>query len=156
MNYIYIRSEDGRSFEKCSILERDNRYINKSLEEIEYLVAYERLMNKKHETSELQEKVDLLSDIENIVKKAEYTTNRVQDKNASKASRLKNIKENRRNEKLANRQSEAFILGNKGDKFEGKVIQPKKYKSQEDISEKEEIKLLEKLQRERLDAKRNK
>ncbi|MBC2579589.1 Mu transposase C-terminal domain-containing protein [Clostridium sp. DJ247] len=127
MNYIYIRSEDGRSFEKCSILERNSRYMNKSLEEIEYLNAYEQLMSKKHKIKELQEKVDLLSDIEHIVKKAEYTTNKVQDKNASKASRLKNIKENRRNEKLANREREAFILEDKNDKLEGKVIKPKQW-----------------------------
>lgn len=152
MDQIYIRAEDGRSFESCSILERDSRYMNKSLEEIEYMISYERLMSKKHGATELKKKVDLLSDIENIVKNAEYATNRVQDKNASKASRLKNIKENRRNEKLLNREREAFILGNSEEKLEGKIIKPDKYKSEEEIYEDEEIKLLEKLQRERLDG----
>lgn len=157
MNNIYIRAEDGRNFEQCFILEANQRYMNKSLEEILYLNAYEKLLKSKNQKKELQEKVGLLTDIEHIVKKAEYMTNLVQDKNESKASRLKHIKDNRRNEKLSNRENEAFILGVDETQGEGKVIEPEKYKTEEeDTGMEEELRLLQKLQKERLNAKRNK
>jgi hypothetical protein len=155
MNYIYIRSDDGRNFEVAQILEGYERYLNKTFYEIQYLIDYENLGKIKSEEKEIQDTVDLLSDIENIVKEAEHMTNKVQNKNDSNASRLKNIKGNRRNEKLLNREKEAFILENTNER-EGKVIRPKQYKSDEELSEDTEIELLEKLQKERMHGKRNK
>lgn len=91
MNYLYIRSDDGRSFEVAHILEGYERYANKTIYEIQYLIDYENLSKINSEEKELQETVDLLSDIENIVQEAEYMTNKVQNRNDSKAGRLKNI-----------------------------------------------------------------
>lgn len=155
MNYLYIRSDDGRSFEVAHILEGYERYANKTIYEIQYLIDYENLSKINSEEKELQETVDLLSDIENIVQEAEYMTNKVQNRNDSKAGRLKNINKNRKNEKLLNREKEAFVLG-KAENSEGKVIKPKQYKSDEELNEQTEIELLEELQRERMYGKRNK
>ncbi|MFT8347314.1 Mu transposase C-terminal domain-containing protein [Clostridium saccharoperbutylacetonicum] len=155
MNYIYIRSDDGRSFEVGHILDDYERYLDKTIYEVQYLMEYESLNKNKSKEKEIQEKVDLLSDIESIVKDAEHMTNTVQNKTDSKASRLRDIRKNRRNEKMLNREKEAFVLEDT-DVHEGKVIRPSKYKSNEELSEDTEIGLLEKLQKERMYGKRNK
>lgn len=156
MNSIYIRSENGRSFEKCFLLESQQRYFNKTFDEIEYLNTYERLERNIDKQRELQQKVDLLSDIESIVNKAEEMTNRVHDKKESKNSRIKNIRKNRKNEKNLNRDKEAFVLDKKAVNEEGKVIDVKQLMSNENDDYVDDLELLEKMQRERLNGRSNK
>lgn len=156
MNNIYIRSEDGRNFEKCFLLESQTRYFNKTLDEIEYLIAYERLNRSEDKKRELQQKVDLLSDVENIVNNAEKTTNSVQDKDESKAAKIKNIRENRKNEKMLNRDKEAFVLGQNTTNEKGKVLDTKGILQKEDNDYANDLELLERMQKERLYGSRNK
>ncbi|MBD2070352.1 DDE-type integrase/transposase/recombinase [Leptolyngbya sp. FACHB-671] len=70
-NFIYIRDVDGRGFEKCFLLDSEERYLNKSIEEVEHLHQSERLDRKTYESDELQHDVDLATDIEEIVAEAE-------------------------------------------------------------------------------------
>lgn len=110
-NYIYIKGQDGRSFEKCYLLDSEERYMNKDVAEVEYLIEYERYLKQRHAGGEQQSKADLAASIEGVVRKAEEMTDRVQDKAASKASRVANIKGNRAFEKEALRGEQAFELG---------------------------------------------
>lgn len=153
MNYIYIRSETGRSFEKCYMLESQQRYFDKSFDEIQYLIDFENLEIKKDAHREIQERVDLITDIKNIVESAEHMTNEVQDSKETKASKIKNIRENRKNEKFINREKEAFVLGVNG---EGKAKEVKENIVQAEEDDYDDISLLQKLQRERLNAKASK
>lgn len=122
MDYIYIKSDDFRNFEKCSMLDK-RKYGGKTLEEIEYLDAYEKRKKETNSHSILQSKVDLISEIQNIVSEAEAATNYLADKTISKTARLKGIRDNRKNEKNENRKSEAFELGSKEiNNNESKVI----------------------------------
>lgn len=155
MNYIYLRAEDGRSFEKCYLLESQKRYFNKSLDEILYLLDYEKLSESKNKKTELQQKVELQADIESIVSNAEKMTMSVQSTKESKSSKLKNIRENRKNEKLINREKEAFILDGNTASKEGKVINVDNFINQSD-EDTEDIKLFERMQRERLNGRRKK
>ncbi len=110
-NYLYIKSQDGRSFEKCYLLDSEERYMNKSVAEVEYLIEHEKYQKQRHTGDKQQSKVDLAANIEGVVRMAEEMTDQVQDKTASKASRIANIKGNRSFEKNSLREEQAFELG---------------------------------------------
>ena len=110
-NYLYIKSQNGRSFEKCYLLDSEERYMNKSVAEVEYLIEHENYQNQRHTGDKQQFKVDLAANIEGVVRIAEEMTNQVQDKTASKASQVANIKGNRSFEKNSLREEQAFELG---------------------------------------------
>ena len=109
-NFIYLRSPDGRDFEKCFILDSEDRYINKNLHDIEYMLAYEELQRQKTQGKEQQEKVDLIANIESVVTKAEKMTEDVKDETLSNNRRVSGIKGNRAIEKDKRRDKEGFEL----------------------------------------------
>lgn len=113
MDYIYIREENGLSFDKCFLLEHQQRYKGKVVEEINYLLEYEKLKEIKSKEKTLQSKVDLNSEIEEIVKQAIEETSQKQTDVISKRSRIKNIRQNRNAEKMIQREEEAFELDNR-------------------------------------------
>jgi hypothetical protein len=110
-NYLYIKSQDGRSFEKCYLLDSEERYMNKSMAEVENLIEHEKYQKQRHTGDKQQSKVDLAANIESVVRIAEEMTNQAQDKTASKVSRIANIKGNRSFEKNSLREEQAFELG---------------------------------------------
>jgi hypothetical protein len=85
--------------------------MNKSAAEVEYLIEHENYQNQRHTGNKQQFKVDLAANIEGVVRIAEEMTNQVQDKTASKASRVADIKGNRSFEKNSLREEHAFELG---------------------------------------------
>lgn len=108
MNYIYIKDEDDRGFEKCFLLEHQARYKDRTLEEIVYLNHVEKLDKKINEEENSQEKIDLITEIEEIVKEAEgMSGNFNKDSNTKK---VRGIRKNRNMEKFINRNNESFIL----------------------------------------------
>lgn len=109
MNYIYIRKNNGREFEKCELLD-ERRYLNKTLEEIIFLDEFEKFEKSTKKGELLQSKVDLYSEIEGIVSEAEKMTNE-QSIDGSKSAKIKGIRDNRRLEKDNNRNTESFELG---------------------------------------------
>lgn len=110
-NYLYIKSQGGRSFEKCYLLDSEERYMSKSIAEVEYLIEYEKYQKQRHTGDKQQSKVDLAANIEGVVRVAEEMTDQVQDKTASKASRVAHIKGNRSFERNSLRKEQAFELG---------------------------------------------
>lgn len=109
MDYIYIKTDNNRNFEKCYLLDK-RRYENKTIDEIEYLEAYENLNKRKSEGKLLQSKVDLVSEFESIVKEAEDMTNSTSN-HISNSSKIKNIRKHRSEEKELNRLEESFEIG---------------------------------------------
>ncbi len=110
LDRIYARLEDGRNYDVCYLIEGQG-FIGKTAEELDYLEAYEKLNRQKNAGVIIQSKVDLISELENIVKKSKKKTEKNIFPEASKASRIRGIRENRANEKLVNRKKESFILG---------------------------------------------
>lgn len=110
MNNIYIRDNRGRDFEKCHLLEHQSRYLNKNLVDIQSLLEGEKRQEDSFKAQVLQSKVDLLSDIESIVKEAEKKTNSEVDVTVSKSKRLKDIRDNRASDKEKNRLKDSFEL----------------------------------------------
>lgn len=144
MDYIYILN-DIRSFDKGFLLSHEDRFANKTLEEIQYLLAYEKMKFEKNQDEELQKKVDLIADIEAIVKGAGQENKGIE---ISKTRRLQSIGENRSREKRENRKIEYIELDKSIDNKQGKIVYMKK---EEEFLE--DFKLLNKIQKERFNEK---
>lgn len=109
--YAYLKGPNGRSFEKCHLLEQEDRYTDKTIDEVDYLHEYENYMARRATGPAKQSKVNLMAQVESIVEVATKQTSEVQDPKASKASRIANIKDNRAAEKSRLREEQAFELG---------------------------------------------
>ncbi|MBO1513551.1 Mu transposase C-terminal domain-containing protein [Metabacillus bambusae] len=157
LNYVYIKKEDGKGFEKCHLLDYQEAHKYKSFEELEYLQEYEKLQKKQKEDEQLQSKIDLVSEIENIVREAEKMTKEQQDETESKTQKLKGIRKNRQIEKMINRESEAFELDKREAKGTGQVVSFNRMNNQEPEEEQDELEneiaLLRKKQKERTNGK---
>lgn len=147
MDYIYIL-DNTRSFDKGFLLSHQNRFMGKTLEEIEYLLAYEKMKYEGNQDRELQAKIDLISDIEATVKEAEKKAIYSKEIGISNTSRLKGIGQNRIKEKMINRKSEYIELDRKEISSEGKVVY---INSEEDDDLANDFKLFKQIQKERFD-----
>lgn len=110
MNYIYIKNADGINFEKCYLLDHQARYKDKTYDEIQNLLAAEKLKQKKEADSEAQAKAELITEIQHIVQEAQKATAATKDDGESDVKKKSSIRANRQVEKLANREKEAFEL----------------------------------------------
>lgn len=152
LDFIYIRTPDGRSFDKCYMLDK-NLYANKTYDEISYLMEYEKYEEKIQLTNITQSKVDLISDIDKIVKEAENMTNSQQDKSISKTAKVKNIRQNRKSEKEQNRPQEAFELEKSQMRNSNDNVILMVAEQEEDYNTADDIEFLLKKQEERLYGK---
>lgn len=110
-DYIYLKSQDGRSFEKCYLLPTEEKYMNKTLEEIEYLQEFESWKKQRNLPQQHQEFADHAAFVKSVVAEAEQEAERFLDPSVSDASRVAQIPKNRRFEKEKRREEEAFDLG---------------------------------------------
>lgn len=148
MDFIYIKSKDGRDYEKCFLLEHMGRYKNKTLEEIENLIEYEKLQLQKFSDIEMQSKIDLITEIEGIVKKAEKASITQIQSNESNSKKIKGIRSNRLVEKSINRTREGFELD--GDEATKKVKEEIEQRDKFNDNARNEIIMLRKKQKEAL------
>lgn len=105
---IYLLNENYGTFSECYLLDHQERYMNKTLEEVHHLLSYEKMMKKESEYGQLQGEVGFIKDIEKIIKNATKEINTVQATGLSKSERLKEIRQHRKFEKDMLRGEEAF------------------------------------------------
>jgi putative transposase len=110
-NYIYIRDDRGRSYDKCTLLDTHSRYRDRSFEEVEDLLEYEKFLSIEAQSSGMQNKASLNAIIECVVKEATEMTNAVQNIKISKKEKLEGIRDHRRDEKFCKRVEESWVLG---------------------------------------------
>lgn len=110
MNYIYIKSDKERTFEACVIKNSHKKYFNKSLAEIEEIKSEQKILESKSVKKNLNYSINLYKDIEGIVNEAKKETDKFKNKNESASKKVKNIRENKKEEKEAMRKKESFIL----------------------------------------------
>ena len=155
---IYLRSPDGRDFEKCYLIDLDNKYSGRSIYDIEYLQEYEKQQKQVNQGQQIQKEIDLMTVIENEVKQAQILTEAVQDKTLSNNQKVKGIRDNRAFEKQNRRELEAFELdqnelSNKAETIEKvEQVQPKTVtrKTQSDKSlKRKNLELLKRMRLER-------
>lgn len=153
MNFLYIKKNSGTDFEKCFLLDHQSKFRDKTYDDIRYLIEYEKLNMKNESSNELQAKVDLISDIESIVKEAEKTFENEEDISKSKVSKLKGIRDNREAEKMINREAESFELGATEVKGAAEVIHISSVKKVEEETLDDEMAILRRKQREKLNGR---
>jgi hypothetical protein len=110
-NYIYLKSQDGRSFEKCYLLPTEEKYMNMDLSEIEYLHQFEDMEKRRALPSKQQEFADHAAFVKSVVAEAKQDADKFFDPTLTDASRIARIPENRRFEKEKRREEEGFELG---------------------------------------------
>jgi hypothetical protein len=113
MSTIYIRNTDG-TVEKCWLSEWQDKYGSKSLDEILHLLETEKSLGRKNASKEMASKAELSAAIDSVISEAEEMARQTAVPK-SKAERTKNIRDNRRSEKTANRLDEAFEIGDYGE-----------------------------------------
>ncbi|WP_350343884.1 Mu transposase C-terminal domain-containing protein [Proteinivorax tanatarense] len=143
MKYLYVHAGGHGEFEKCQMLDYQESYFDKFFEEIEFLQEKEKNDIKKMEEQELQQKVEMMTEVEQIVKKAEIEFEKELE-HVSKSQKIRGIRENRKLEKEYNRGDEAFEL-QKTPKRDAELI---KLKGQKPHENQDEMDLLRKKQRE--------
>jgi hypothetical protein len=109
MSTVYIRNSDGTA-EKCWLSEWQEKYGGKTLDEILHLLETEKAARHKNASKEMKSKAELSAAIDGVISEAEEMARQTAVPK-SKAERTKNIRDNRRNEKTANRIDEAFEIG---------------------------------------------
>jgi hypothetical protein len=111
MSNIYVQVPGESLYDLCYLAEWEDKYRNRHLEEIIYLMETEKQMKKESETTELKARLDLNAEIENVVRDAEEMARQTAIP-ASKTQRTRDIRANRSAEKARNRVSESFIPSN--------------------------------------------
>lgn len=110
MNQIYIHTKDEKIFETCNLLEHQERYKDKSIEEVEQLHKVESEKFKEEEHVLLQNDINLFDSIESIVNEAIKEADEKQTVNFSESKNIEKIKEHTKFEKEMRRREEAFKL----------------------------------------------
>lgn len=108
-NIYYINNEE-KSYELCFMLNKDNRFYNSNLYDIEYLNGKEKISNESSKKTELESEVNLFKDIEDIVEEAEKRMDGIK----FNSSNIKGIRKNRKKEKELLKES---LEENYDDKF---------------------------------------
>jgi len=97
MANIYIWNQNDKAFDTCYLLEWNQKYAGKYLEEIIYEQRKETLAKKQLKLSETEAKVNLNAEIDAIVSVAKGMTASLPEK--SKKERVSKIRDNRKNER---------------------------------------------------------
>lgn len=145
LSYIYVRGENSLEYQDCILLDASDRYKDKVYEEVEGLLSVEKMQKVSLADTDAQAKIQLITEIETIVNKAEENYLNNLDAEESDKRRIENIRENRKIEKTANRQKEVFRLDKKED-FDEDYIDDVDIDADEVVS----LKLLLEKQREEL------
>lgn len=109
MSTLYVREPDG-AVDMCWLSEWQEKYIGKCLYEINHLRESEKVMQRSNAPKEMASKAELSTAIDGVIAEAEEMARQTVIPK-SKAERTGNIRDNRRREKEARRQTEAFVLG---------------------------------------------
>ncbi|MCT4596027.1 MAG: Mu transposase C-terminal domain-containing protein [Anaeromicrobium sp.] len=106
---IYVLDEEGRNYKTLSLLEHLSKYKGLSMDEYDEFQQHEKEMETKSKEKELQHKIKLYGEIEEIVGKAREKAEIQKDDTLSKSQRLKGITENNKIEKELYK--EAIVIG---------------------------------------------
>jgi len=107
MANIYVWNNDDKAYDTCSLLDWNNKYTGKCLDEVVYEQRMGKIVAKRLKSSETESKVNLNAEIDAIVAEAQKMGKGVPHK--SKRERVSQIQENRKQEREAIRSSSAAI-----------------------------------------------
>ncbi|WP_165452830.1 Mu transposase C-terminal domain-containing protein [Paenibacillus thalictri] len=110
MNHVYVKTDNGRSFIKCFLLDKSSRYRDLSLEEIKESRYQEKLNRSIYRSTELQEEVALSAKLEAIVDKASKRMDEEIDTSLTKTERKSDIQKQRAEERDRIRKAQSYEL----------------------------------------------
>lgn len=113
MNHIYVKTDNGRGYIKCDLLDKSSRFRDLSLEEIKEMQYDEKLNRSIYRSEELQDEVALSAKLEKIVADASKRTNENLDLTLTKSERKADIKINRAEERDNIRKVQSYELDKK-------------------------------------------
>lgn len=128
LNNIYWLDRSGEKYEKCFLLKKEYRYLDKTIEEIEYLRKKELLMLKNIEVDEVEKRINLIEEIEMVVNKAREEAKDIK----LNSSNLIGIRANRNAEKIVCRKEDAFVIEDSVTMESANIIQYPKLEDGED------------------------
>ena len=139
INYVYVKTDDGRSFIKCQLLEKSSRFWNLSLEEVRMIRHEEKISSKLYLSTQNQEEVALSAKLKDIKEKAEARFNEEQDTSLNETERKSGIKIRQKGERDKLRKEQSFELGKpkpleETDESNSKVVEIEIYKPKSKIS----------------------
>ncbi|MEC1698140.1 Mu transposase C-terminal domain-containing protein [Schinkia azotoformans] len=108
MDEIYLHTNDEELFIPCTLVEHHSIYNNKTIEEIEQLIEFEKEDHRDFEHTQLENEINFYSNMESIVKTANINKNEKEDKSLSKSEKTRNINQNKKVEQLDRRTEEAL------------------------------------------------
>ncbi|KHL96815.1 hypothetical protein QW71_05200 [Paenibacillus sp. IHB B 3415] len=111
MNYVYIKTNQGKGMIKCNLLSKSSRFMNMSLEEVKSTRYEESLSKSLYRTTEVQEEVSLSAKLETIAQEAIDRSVENEDRSLTKTERKSNIRGNKAVEKDKMRKEQAYELG---------------------------------------------
>ena len=122
MEHIYWIKEDGRQYITLNLLDKSRDFKDMYLEDV--IAAHKKAAALRHATrkSQLQQEMELDQTILKIAKQAVKKTNTDSNASTSKTQRLKNIGDNRADEKEQNRQIEAFTTLTQSNNKPGEIV----------------------------------
>jgi len=122
MRYIYIPSEDGRSFITCTLLEKDSFYQNMHYNENKALNKYNSVEKAALEQDKWQARVNDNLAMKQGIKAAKAQKKAQGPSSLSKTAKQRAIKENRVKERDRRRKTEAFVLTDETTVPDSKVL----------------------------------
>jgi len=117
MNKVYLHNKEDQAYEICELLDWQDKFIGKGLDEITVMQEWEKQKKSEASTKKIASRIGLSARIDALVEEAESMAKQTAV-SASKTERVKSIKENRKVEKQENRRKEAFDVGDKSSKTE--------------------------------------
>ncbi|MBO8156975.1 MAG: DDE-type integrase/transposase/recombinase [Bacillaceae bacterium] len=131
MNEIYVHLDQGE-YETAQLLKHQERYLDHTLDEINYLHEIEKQKKQESEYGQLQKDIDLMTEIEEIVKDAEKSSKQ-NKKTVSKSNKEKtdNIRQHRKREKEIQKKEETFVQDKKTSQSDSNVVSFKQNTDQE-------------------------
>jgi len=110
MNQVYVKTDNGKGFIKCFLLDKSSRYRDLSLEEIRETRYQEKLNRSIYRSTELQDEVALNAKLEAIVEKAKQRMRDERDASLTKIERKSGIQVNRAEERDKLRKAQSYEL----------------------------------------------
>lgn len=128
IQHVYLKTE-GNNFIKCQLVEGDQRYSQFRLEEVQEQQFVMDVNQSLQETFQRQIKIDTDAQIKKIMEDETRDTNEMMNPDESKAARLRDIRENRKNEKefLRGKEHWGDTLEPDKEQYKAEVIEMKNY-----------------------------
>ncbi|WP_306978192.1 Mu transposase C-terminal domain-containing protein [Alkalibacillus salilacus] len=105
LTHIFIFNREEQSFITFSLVDHLEKYKSKSIDEVNVMLQAENEKDKSAKEDELQAKMQLLDQIEEIVRDGAGKTSKELNEEVSKSQKVNDIQENRRFERELNRKN---------------------------------------------------